>query len=182
MAGICEIVHSSPGRVRLRIPALYNSEAPVEQIGDWIRQRDGVSDVRMNSSCACAIVYYDAQQASVPDNILNGLATLNFESLRSLTSNATRKIGESVHDGSEAGWLSYLEPSGWPALALATGALAVSIAGAPFLAPIGFGLSAYCALPSFHRAFTAVHDEHRLNVDVLDSLAIAVATAQGSLF
>jgi heavy metal translocating P-type ATPase len=174
----CEIAHSIPGRVRFRVACVTREDAPVDGFHEAVKNLRGVTDVRVNTYCGAVVIYYDARLTNA-SKLKQGLLSIDFAGLSARRDRAARERGA---DERPSGWLGRLEPSGWPALALATGALALSVAGAPFFAPAGFGLSAYCALPSFHRAFTAVHYERRLNVDVLDSLAIAVATLQGSLF
>jgi heavy metal translocating P-type ATPase len=179
-----EIVHSIPGRVRLRIPALLISQDGGRQLQDWISRQPGVSSVRTNAQCASVVICYAPECENTPAKIENGLASFDRESLAASCKDSHEGVCNGEGSGSETpqGSGGLFEPNGWRELGCATAALALSLTPFSFLGPLAVGLSAYSALPSFRRAYDAVWYEGRLNVDVLDSLAICVSTLQGNLF
>ncbi|MGH8011675.1 MAG: heavy metal translocating P-type ATPase [Candidatus Binataceae bacterium] len=179
MGGIAfEVIHSTPGRVRLRVPMLANFDAPVEQFKLWLKKRPHVRQVRINWLCGAVVVDYDPNQADLKAQLAADLRCVDPESLALFETDAPA----STVAEEPARWLfTNLEPHGWPALTLATAGVAASILGSAW-APFAVTLSAYSALPSFHRAFDALRHEQRLNVDFLDSLAICISTMQGNVF
>src|SRR5262249_7295081 len=147
-----------------------------------VRSVPGVSEVRINQSCGALVVTYDQSRPEILAHLKSKLDTLTVEELSARGDDAAEKDEDADEEESSKGWLARLETEGWPALALTTLALALSMFEAPFAVPIAIGLSIYNALPTLRRAATTAVQERRLNVDFLDSLAIGVSTWQGRLF
>jgi Cu2+-exporting ATPase len=147
-----------------------------------LAQEPGVTAIRINSVCAAVVISYEDSRPEILSQIKAKLDSLGVEDVlaNEACSKQTRQ-GETP-EAAAAGWLGWLEPSGWPALLLTTSAIALSLIEAPLAVPVTLGLSIYNALPVVTRSFNIVAREHRLNVDVLDSLAIAISAFQGRLF
>lgn len=160
----CEIVHTVPGRVRIRIgsPAAFDHAAALEA---YLRAQPGVSAVRLNTACRSAIVNHDPSTIE-PRELAAALAGLGLAQLRNAACPPPRPQAPE------------LEPLLGLPLALATAAAATAVGGGMGLAP---WLLAGAAVPVFRRAFAALFQRSKLNVDVLDASATAVLALRGQL-
>lgn len=162
---------------------LARADAPIVQFERWLGVAVPNIDIRVNHRCGAVIVSFDPERSTIPAEIENKLAELDLRSLKSAAvcnpNPSTAGIAETTPAGN---WWQSVASGQWTSLALASAGVAFSLipGGSCALAAIGCSLTA--AIPSFQRAICTLRDERRLNVDFLDSLAIAVATAQGRLF
>jgi Cu2+-exporting ATPase len=150
---------------------------------EFIRKLPGVTSVRVNTYCGSLVIDYDQGRTNFNSELSGALENISFAWLdaQPLSVAGGERRNEKDNDQNFIDrCLCPIEPSGWPALALSSGAFVMSIACAGTLMPIALGLSGYCALPSFHRALNIMLNERRLNVDVLDSLAIGISTLYGN--
>jgi len=177
-----EIRHYIPGRVRFYVPAVQ-TERFARNLSALIGKESGVTTVRTNQSCGALIIDYDQSRPELFGRLKSRLETLTIEDLSAeMIGDAQETERNQATEDGGGGWFAWLEAHGWPALALTTSTLALSVFEAPLAVPITIGLSIYNALPIVRRAFTTVVQERRLNVDVLDTLAIGISTWQGRLF
>ncbi|HJU29564.1 MAG TPA: hypothetical protein VJ718_10355, partial [Candidatus Binataceae bacterium] len=122
----CEIAHSIPGRVRFRFAWMMREDAPLDGFHEAAKELRGVTGVRINTYCGSAVINYDCRLTNVSE-LERGLRAIDLDALKARCDAADRS---SLGAKPPAAWLSRLEPSGWSALALATGALALSFAAA----------------------------------------------------
>ncbi len=176
-----QLVHSIPGRVRFHVPLVARPNAPVDQFTYWLSTSIANIDVRVNRRCASVIITFDPNWSELPAEIEKQFAQLDPESLKAAPPVPTAAIDDPDHTPPDTWWNSIICGE-WRSLALATAGIAFSLFPGGLCATAAVGCSLTAALPSFQRAFCTIRDEHRLNVDFLDSLAIGVATAQGHLF
>ncbi len=177
-----EIRHHVPGRVRFYVPAA-KTERFARGLSALLRKEPGITAVRTNQFCGALVIDYDQGRPELFAWLKLKLNTLTLEDLSAEGIADSQEAGDAKPaDDSGRGWFDWLHLHGWPALALSTSALALSIFEAPLAVPITIGISIYNALPIVRRASATVVEERRLNVDVLDALAIGVSTWQGRLF
>jgi Cu2+-exporting ATPase len=166
----------------LRVQAIHRNEILAEVIAARIRQIRGVQSVRANYVCSSIIVNYDQIQSDTSERVVTLLNTLKINPLQAKSRALIPGPPPPLDSRSGTGWLAALEPRGLPAVAIATAAVFGSLATGGFISTIAVALGIYCAEPSLRRAYNVIRDERRLNVDVLDTLAIAVAVLQGRAF
>src|SRR5215813_3528 len=177
-----EVRHGIPGRVRIYIPDLRRVEGFAEACVQLLMRQDGVSNARVNHWCSSLVIEYDPSRFE-PGNELNRVfETLTPELMasahaaQSVANGSKRGAGSGDRDGNSGA------NSVWSALALPTASLALTLAGGPLGAALALPMIGYNAAPTFKRAYEVLSQERRLNVDFLDSLAIALSTLQGGLF
>lgn len=165
------VVHSIPGRVRLRLPRLRRDAGLGAALEQSLRGLPGVASVRIAPGAASAIVEHDPAAADVPAIVEAAAASY-----------AIHLTPEEI-----AAWLTRTSGPG-QAPVLSRYALYLSSAGMLFSLTSGFlsPLLAYpfivaTSLPIFKRAWVTVVRQRRLNVDLLDSLAILSAIATGDV-
>jgi heavy metal translocating P-type ATPase len=173
------IRHFIPGRVRLHIPSLCRRRPLAEASLAWLRVRDGIKSARINYDCACLIVEYDVAYEPLLRAVIGRLRLMSIVELRNLVS------------ASELAEPSPAEPTsgridGNPSLlrrvplVLPTLSLALAFSANPVVRAINFPLMLWNAYPIALRAWRVWQREGRLNVDVLDTLAVAASLAQGN--
>jgi P-type Cu2+ transporter len=166
---ICSVVHSIPGRVRLRVPALKTLEPLGLKLVDYCRDLEGVTEADCNRTCASLILVYDANRWT-GESLHVHVSQLSWERLAAYIPTARPKRGGLAAAGPSAVEL---------VLSSAGIALTVLVEGATrSLAPL---LLLASALPMLSRAFAAYTRENRLNVDVLDASAMSLLSVQGDV-
>ena len=159
------VVHRMPGRVRLRIARLKADDAFAHRYARYVATRPGIREVRVQRACASVVVVYDPQQWP-PAEAVAMLTDLAEQELAGPLTDDTSRPTAPDHP-----W--------WHGLLAPTAALGISLLGAPpLLATAGLAIA---ALPIARRAAHALAHERRFNVDALDTTAITVLVAQGSL-
>src|SRR5262249_21529110 len=177
-----EVRHGIPGRARVYIPDLQRVEGFAEACVQLLMRQEGVSGARVNLWCGSLVIEYDPSRFE-PGDKLNRLFETSPPELM-----ASAHAAQSAPNGSKPGAGSR-EPDGnsgadsvWSALALPTASLALTLAGGPLGTALALPMIGYNAAPTFKRAYEVLTQERRLNVDFLDSLAIAISTLRGGLF
>lgn len=156
-----DVVHALPGRVRLRIPRLKHDAAFAERYNRFVAAQPGVRAVRVNRACASVVVAYDLARLD-PADAAAALTTL------------TRRQRDDAASRSPAA------PPSWQRALLAPSvAVALGLLGAPPLA-VAAGL-AVATVPVARRALESLFGERRLNVDALDTTAVAMMAVQGNM-
>jgi Cu2+-exporting ATPase len=183
-----EVRHAMPGRIRLRVPALEQTDRLAEAITHLLELQAGISGVRVNSACGSVVINYDARQTNLPGKLGAALRQLTISDLLALHAIQTKGSARSNGSRGKAGdapagieaWQSVagkLNPLFLPTLSLGLSLLGGSLGNALALPLIG-----YTSWPILKRAYQVLRDERRLNVDFLDSLAITISTLRGNLF
>jgi len=160
-----EIIHSQPGRVRLRVPWIRDRAPLARALRDRLKGMDGIHDCRPNVECASMTISYDPLRwtASRLSSRLNALAVRDTERLAA------------VRDGNGAAETSH----SWFELSLSSIGVALGLLCEPLTPVIVPLLLAGSAVPMLKRAYEAVASEGRLTVDVLDASATALMSVQG---
>jgi heavy metal translocating P-type ATPase len=176
------IAHSVPGRVRFSVPGVrwLEPEAAAKLTG-WLGAHPAVRHTRHNRACSALVVTYDPDKPDVLPELERRLRDFDPSKVESLPESSAGPSNSVLGEISElfGKWLGQVQPDeGWR-LALASGALGLSLTSPTLLQAAAVGLAAYSSISSLNRATQAICEEHRLNVDVLDSLAIAISAAQG---
>ncbi len=165
-----EIVHILPGRIRLRIPSIRTNQGFSQGLERFIKAQPGILDVRIVEECQSVTVRYDPAifNGHGPDDLLRALE------------DGPARLGAEGASGSQPAGVSPHEASKWN-LVLSSGTLLLSALGIGTGGPLGLALVLASAFPIFGRAFNALFNESRLTVDVLDTTATAILTAQGAI-
>src|SRR5262245_66335259 len=173
------IRHFIPGRVRLHIPSLCRRRALAEASLSWLRGRTGVVSARVNYDCACLVVEYDVAHESLLRAVIGRLRLMSIAELRSLV--APADAGDDRSAPAAAGRLDGTQSLlRRVPLALPTLSLALAFSANPVVQAINLPLMLWNAYPIALRAWRVWHRESRLNVDFLDTLAVAASLAQGN--
>ena len=164
-----KVVHSLPGRVRLRVPALQIRPRLAEALPIFLQDQDGIQEVSVNSSCSSVTVIVDSTLWD-GERLCQFLRDLRHEDIEAYQpKQAIQEQTENTVD----------EESG-PELWYSSTGIAIALFIEP-LAPIAvpaFLLAA--ALPMLKRAYHSVAVDGKLNVDVLDASATALMSIQGA--
>ena len=76
-AGVLEVVHALPGRLRLRIPSLKGRSRALVEFATSLKRLDGIASVSTNATLGTALVVYDAKKLSA--SIVVAAATHGFD-------------------------------------------------------------------------------------------------------
>ncbi|HUK90384.1 MAG TPA: heavy metal translocating P-type ATPase [Blastocatellia bacterium] len=179
-----EVRHFLPGRVRLRVPALKHTEGLAEACVELLKHQQGVSDARVNRSCASVVIQYDARIPDFLTRLEQGLSLMTPQMLLALSAARKEPVNGTgpVHGADSEHRASIFTSGALKPLTLPSVALGVSLIGGALGTALSLPLIAYNAAPVIKRAFEVIKNERRLNVDFLDGLAIGISMLQGSLF
>jgi heavy metal translocating P-type ATPase len=174
--------HSIPGRVRLHVPELRHRSLLAEATLSWLREQDGITGARINYDCASLIIEYDPVHADAMQRMLDRLSSLSLDDwgvFLGLPPQA-KEIG-APGSGPDAAW-PVKRPDPHPGvLVLPTVSLGLALLANPLATAVNVPLIVYNARPIFRRAWMVWSRESRLNVDFLDTLAIAASIGQGHM-
>src|SRR6516165_9337087 len=173
------IRHFIPGRVRLHVPSLCRRRSLAETSLTWLRPRDGIRSARLKYDCACLIVEYDVAYEALLRAVIGRLRLMSIVELRSLVMPT-----ELADDGPTERAAGRLDGSRSllrrVPLALPTLSVALAFSANPIVRAINLPLMLWNAYPIALRAWRVWRREGRLNVDFLDTLAVAASLAQGN--
>ncbi|GJL70444.1 MAG: ATPase [Nitrospirales bacterium] len=164
-----EVIHSLPGRVRLRVPALQIRAQLAEALPIFLQDQEGIQEVSVNSSCSSVTVTFDSITWN-GEKLCHFLRGFRHEEIEAYQ--PKQVIQEQAEDAVD-------EESG-PELWYSSTGIAIALFVEPLAAiavPV-FLLAA--ALPMLKRAYHSVAVEGKLNVDVLDASATALMSVQGA--
>jgi len=167
MALDCTIVHSIPGRARLRVPAIRPEAAIAGALERALAQHDGIDDVRINRTCASVIVQYDRATTRAP-NLREFVRGQRPETL--LATHGDAPPDAPLFDRSRLDF------------ALSSAAVATGFFLQSWTAPLVPLMLAPSVQAMFGRAYDALTRRQTLNVDVLDSAATTLMLGQGQFF
>jgi Cu2+-exporting ATPase len=178
-----QIRHALPGRIRLFVPAIKRFETLADACVEVLKRQEGITDVRVNRTCASVVITYDADSEQFLSKLEAGLALLTPQMIIAIAAAQQKSDGPNKTPASEnATGGSGISAASLKPMALPTLSLGLSLIGGPVGAAVTLPLIAYNALPTLKRASSVLWNENRLNVDFLDGLAITIATLQGSFF
>ncbi|WP_076864203.1 heavy metal translocating P-type ATPase [Bradyrhizobium mercantei] len=164
--------HSMPGRVRLSIPALRQDRKLGESCLGWLRAQEGIRTARINYDCASLVLEYDPAHEQRLLALLNGFKSMRLADVKALCASAVPDPG--------APRASVPEVSKRSPLALPTLSLFMAFSANPVITAINMPLMLWNAIPIAKRAWKVWANESRLNIDVLDTLAITSSVLQGN--
>jgi heavy metal translocating P-type ATPase len=170
--------HFIPGRIRLCVPALCQRRSLAEAMLDWLRRQSGVKAARINYDCASLVVEYDRAHEALFRTLIGRLRFMNFDELRRLIGVADQAGARSA--GSAQGLKAASFPSRRTPLVLPTISLALAFSANPVVRGINLPLMLWNAYPIALRAWRVFRREGRLNIDFLDTLAVAASLALGN--
>jgi heavy metal translocating P-type ATPase len=173
------IRHFIPGRVRLHVPSLGRRRSLAEASLRWLRARDGIRSARINYDCACLIVEYDVAHEALLRAVIGRLRLMSIAELRSLV--IPTDLGDDAPTERASGRLDESQSLlRRVPLALPTLSVALAFSANPIIRAINLPLMLWNAYPIALRAWRVWQRERRLNVDFLDTLAVAASLAQGN--
>lgn len=91
-AGVLEVVHSLPGRMRLRVPSLKGRVRALAEFAASLRRLDGIAEVSVAPLLGTALVRYDA--AKLTPSLVVAAATHGFDFETALRSHRSLVGGE----------------------------------------------------------------------------------------
>jgi len=173
------IRHFIPGRVRLHIPSLCRRRTLAEAVLAWLRARPGIKSARVNYDCAALVVEYDVAQEVLLRAMIARLQLMSIGELRALVAmvEAPQERAAAPASGRLDGTGSLL---GRVPLVLPTLSVALAFSVNPVVRAINLPLMLWNAYPIALRAWRVWQREGRLNVDFLDTLAVAASLMQGN--
>ena len=174
------IRHFIPGRVRLHVPSICRRRSLAEASAAWLRGVPGIKSVRINYDCACFVIEYDVAQEALLRTMIGRLRLMSHADLRALVApaeSADDRPATSANGGDLDATRSLLRRV---PLALPTLSVALAFGLNPIFRAINLPLMLWNAYPIALRAWRVWQREGRLNVDFLDTLAVAASLAQGN--
>ena len=167
----CYLRHSMPGRVRLNIPALACKRRLAEALLSWLKAQPGIRSARINHDCASLVLEYDPAQESLLRLLLARVQRASVAEVKALCASAptTPQASAAAPDVAKR-----------TPLALPTLSLAMAFSANPIVAALNMPLMLWNAIPIAKRAWRVWANESRLNIDVLDTLAISSSVLQGN--
>src|SRR6201996_305942 len=165
--------HSMPGRIRLNVPALGRNRGLSETFLAWLKAQAGVRSARINYDCASLVLEYDPKQEPMLRLMLDRVKGASLADLKTLCDDV--KIEPTAAAKTEASVLSTRSP-----LALPTLSLLMAFSANPAVVACNIPLTLWNAIPIAKRAWKVWSNESRLNIDVLDTLAISASVLQGN--
>jgi Cu2+-exporting ATPase len=162
--------HSMRGRVRLSIPALATNRRLGDSVLAWLKAQTGIKSARINYDCASLVLEYDPAREAMLKLLLERLKSASLPEIKALCACA-----EGSAQQNKAPDVSKNVP-----LALPTLSLAMAFSTNPVLVALNMPLMLYNAIPIAKRAWKVWANESRLNIDVLDTLAISASVLQGN--
>jgi heavy metal translocating P-type ATPase len=166
--------HSMPGRIRLNVPSLSRNRAVSESFLAWLKAQAGVRSARINYDCASLVLEYDPARETMLRLMLDRLKGTSLADIKALCGDAVA-AAEAAPAKAETALLSARSP-----LALPTLSLLLAFSANPVVAAVNMPLMFYNAIPIAKRAWKVWSNESRLNIDVLDTLAITASVMQGN--
>ena len=163
--------HSMPGRVRLHIPELCRKRPLAETLTEWLSAQTGVRSARINYDCASLVLEYDPAQEQLLLAMLERVKSTSLSELKSFVGCAKGATGPTP----AAPTVSKRSP-----LALPTLSLVMAFSANPVVVALNMPLMLWNAIPIAKRAWKVWSNEGRLNIDVLDTLAISASVLQGN--
>jgi heavy metal translocating P-type ATPase len=174
------IRHTIPGRIRIQMPALEHASSLTEATVAWLRAQAWVVGARISHDAASLIIEYDPADQEVLDSILSLLRHADIDDLRCLFARSSPISANGYEIPTPDAGVVQDRVWGWP-LALPTVSLALSLLTSPAALAVNIPLMLFNGAPIFQRAWRVLTEERRLNIDLLDTLAIAASIYQGNM-
>jgi Cu2+-exporting ATPase len=166
--------HSMQGRIRIRIPELSQKRPLTQQMLAWLQAQAGIKTARFNFDCAALVIEYDPLAEPRLRHLLDRVAKASVADIKLLMATANTVAAKpNVAPAPPA--VSKRMP-----LALPTLSLLMAFSANPAVIAVNMPLMLWNAFPIARRAWKVWDNERRLNIDVLDTLAISASVLQGN--
>ncbi|MCW7538730.1 heavy metal translocating P-type ATPase [Aquabacterium sp. A7-Y] len=164
------LLHAIPGRCRLRIPLLRVHPQRRRAIESCLGTHPLVQSFRFTFPCDCVVVEHGGETRAIVTLLRRELGVLDAAGDQGPPSAPAEEPPAPSHSRHAFAWAS----------------CALLLSPLPALAPFSWVTLVVCSVPIWQRALRTLLQEHRLNVDFLDGLALAIAllrrqTATGAL-
>ncbi len=168
-----EIVHSLPGRLRLRVPAIAADEGFAAGFRQFLLAQPGINGVRLNSWAASVVITYDPAVITPP--ALAGAAE------RGAAADGFPFASGGRLPAAPRSWPERLRRPmpAWLQFGLGAASFAAGLLGAP--PPLTYGLLAASGTAIFSRALRTAVNERRASIDALDATAGSLMVLRGNL-
>lgn len=169
------LVHQTRGRVRLRIPWLGEHPDHSQKLQGILENTAEITWVRINRSAKSLIIHFQLGYPIV-EKLPYLLSSCIQKPVKVFPGNVSTLADASI-DSDEGEWSSLKLP--------VTAALMAVICRVPRFAivrPVAILTLLAAAFPVAKRAFQSLVEQHRLNIDCLDLLALSLSAWQGKLF
>ncbi len=164
------VAHAIPGRIRLHVPRIAADAHYLRRL-TWLTESDvHIASVRVNPAAASLVVNYHG--SVMAEAAMHARLADIIHAARDVVLPETDS--ESSSAPAHSTWQRLKLP------ALATGVAVLGSIGLPIPSLVIAGTVAIAATPITKRAMYSLTVEHRLNIDVLDVLALALTAVQGS--
>ena len=171
--------HFISGRIRLHLPSLCRKRKLAEAALIWLQAQQGIKGARLNFDCGCLIIEYDSSFEGVLRATLGRLSLISLDELQLLVAPekgaAVAPRSAPVPSPAARGSIWRRNPLGLPTLSLM-----MAFSANPVVTAINMPLMLWNAYPIALRAWRVWRREGRLNIDFLDTLAIAASLLQGN--
>jgi Cu2+-exporting ATPase len=165
--------HSMPGRIRLHVPMLCLKRSLAETFLGWLGTQTGIKSARINYDCASLVLEYDPNQEPLLRALMARFQNASPADIKLLV--ATSKTAPTEPNANAA---VPVVSKKFP-LALPTISLLMAFSANPVVVGVNLPLMLWNAIPIAKRAWKVWDTERRLNIDVLDTLAISASILQG---
>jgi Cu2+-exporting ATPase len=173
------VVHLLPERVRLRVPRLRYDDGYARRLQFLLNADTLITSSRINRSAASLIVTFKASSIAKA-KMHSRLVSLIQAASTVISSADTRNATLALHTSQEQAQTEEIDSaSTWQFSALATIFAVGGSLGLPIPPLIVAGSIAAATLPVAKRALAGMTQERKLNIDLLDFMAIAITTVQG---
>ncbi len=164
------VVHETLGRLRLRVPHLRDDAEYVERLQMLLESDKYITTVCIKPAAASLAVTYDTNKitrANIRPHLTRILqAATDVAVIRTAPQQAEKE-----------------DENAYPSWKFSAAASALAVLGGPFglsIPPMLIAATITLAtLPVAQRAWVAIREERKLNIDFLDLMAIAITTVQG---
>jgi cation-transporting P-type ATPase C len=170
--------HFMKGRARLYAPDLCRNRPLAERTLSWLKSQSGVKDARINYDCASVVIEFDPRHEQLFRLLFGRLKLMSITELAAMVEIVMK--AESPRPEARPAPVAPLTVSKKFPLALPTVSLALAFAPFPLVRVINTPLMLWNAYPIAVRAYDIWKKERRLNVDVLDTLAVSASLIQGN--
>jgi Cu2+-exporting ATPase len=166
-------IHSTPGRVRLRIPRLRHDPEYAKRLQTLLNSDYLVTNVKIKSIVASLVITYN--NSDITDKKMRSrlhCLILAAGETEIVLTESTKPYPPSTNGDTWPGMQFSVLSTG---LALLAGPLGLPIPPIMVVGSIALG-----TFPVFQRAWAGIITQRRLNIDFLDFIAIAITTSQGN--
>jgi heavy metal translocating P-type ATPase len=171
--------HFIPGRLRLFVPWVCRRRVLAQAMLDWLRAQASIKRARINYDCASLVIEYDTADEPLLRALLGRLRLMTVDELRALLGSTQRADSAPATASTHRQRVPRFVGGAAP-LALPSVSLLMALSTNPLVTAANMPLMLWNGFPIALRAWRVWRRERRLNVDFLDTLAIAASLAQGN--